>query len=70
MEVTDIKALADYELAKALAKQDISVVAVAAASCQAKKLEPQIFCLPYLNADFARVIPKVDLVVHHVKLFL
>lgn len=65
--LTDIKALTDSELATALANQNISVVAVGASSCESQKLEPKIFCLPYLGTDFSQIFPKVGLVVHHGK---
>lgn len=70
LKMKDPKAMVDYQLAKLLADQDLSVIAPGAEKVQAGKINSRTFCLPYLDADFHQIFPKIDLVVHHGKALL
>lgn len=65
MTAADITGVIDHALATALVGEGISVVAVGASRCPPGKVDPNIFLLPHLEADFSDIFPKADLVLHH-----
>lgn len=65
LDMTGLKSIVDYQLADVLANGGFSIVALGKIGSEAMEISPQLFRLPNLAADFYRVFPNVDLVVHH-----
>lgn len=60
----ELLSIVDYGLAIRLA-ESVAVIAAGAAGSQVKKVKDNIFNVPRTAIDFSRILPKVDLVIHH-----
>ena len=48
-----------------LTEEDVAIIAIGDTETEAKEIHSQVFNIPYLDLDFSKVFPKVDLVIHH-----
>lgn len=56
--------IVDYALAMKLA-ENVAVIAQGAVGIQAKEVTKNIFNVPRMELDFATMLPRVDVVIHH-----
>ena len=63
-EASEVLSIVDHELAVHLVRY-MGVIAQGAVGTQTKQVNSGLFNVPRMALDFAKILPKVDLIVHH-----